>query len=56
MKGLAASDMAGGSVSDMVQIPRYILEDSPLLGKKLQAFQDAEARASGTDELRIGRG
>jgi hypothetical protein len=29
----------------MVQIPRYILEDSPLLGKKLQAFQDAETRA-----------
>ncbi len=28
-----------------MQIPRYILEDSPLLGKKLQAFQEAEARA-----------
>lgn len=45
MSGMAAGDMAGGSGSAMVQIPRYILEDSPLLGKKLKEFQEAETRA-----------
>ena len=43
--GLAAGDMSGRPASDMVKIPRFLLEDSPLLGKKLQEFQAAEARA-----------
>jgi len=49
--GIAAGDMAGGSRNDLVQFPRYILEDSPILAKKLKDFQEAEERARKATEL-----
>ena len=38
--------MAGTSGGDNVSIPRFILEDSPKLARKIQDFEDLERRAA----------
>ena len=48
---MAGGDMSGGSEAGMVRIPQYILEDSPILAKKLKDFQEAEERAKKATEL-----
>jgi len=44
--GIAGGDMAGTRGGDNVSIPRFILEDSPKLAKKIQQFEDLQRRAS----------
>jgi hypothetical protein len=44
--GIAGGDMAGTRGSDNVSIPRFILEDSPKLARKIQDFEDLERRAA----------
>lgn len=44
--GIAGGDMAGTRGGDNVSIPRFILEDSPKLAKKIQDFEELERRAA----------
>jgi hypothetical protein len=44
--GIAGGDMAGGGGGDFIRVPRFILEDSPQLAKKLKGFEDAQERAN----------
>lgn len=43
--------LAAVNSNNMVQIPKYILDDAPVLQKKIKAFEDAEARAKAATAL-----
>ena len=45
MNGLSGGSMAGQSGGDHVRIPRFLIEDSPQLAKKMRDFEEAERRA-----------
>ncbi len=44
--GIAGGDMAGTRGGDHVNVPRFLLEDSPQLAKKIRDFEDLERRAA----------
>ncbi len=43
--GLSGGDMAGNVGGDFVRIPRFLLEDSPQLAKKMSDFEDMQRKA-----------
>ncbi len=49
MSGIAGAGMSGNS--DSVAIPRFVLEDSPKLAKKLKEFEAAQAAAIAATQL-----
>lgn len=46
MNGIAGGDMAGQSGGDHLRVPRFLIEDSPVLAKKIRDFEDLQRRAA----------